>query len=1349
MLLFTWLVCLMAIEKNYVKAPASRFDSEYSMGSRSRESLSSDEDDELHRRNSVDSEDDDEYDDADSGAGSDDFDLLELGETRSEFCQVGDQTCSIPFELYDLPDLHGVLSLEVWNDCLTEEERFSLTKYLPDMDEETFMCTLKELFEGSNFHFGSPITKLFQMLKGGLCEPRVSLYRQGLSFFQKHQHYHLLRKHHDSIVTSLLQMRDAWKNCKGYSIEEKLRVLNIVRSQKSLMGERNDDMGSDSSGREESGEVLWSKRNGRCIGQKTGHDLMYAGSPGLDAFSQGRLAGVDPVKYGKKNSKGLLKLAGSKTDSLNELAPGVQSRHYGYQGLKAGAHGSDLAVPRVGKASIYDAITGRQMRDQMASNDAKREMMYDMGSQREWNVAHCNTLDRGRHFKRGKKNEIFRDDVYDLDTSYSSLPLSVNGDFTGHGRNLTINQLSDIKVLTAKPSNMRAVYDLAKKAKYVDPVYEGQIRSTNGRAKQTALKGNLGDFPDADEPYWRREPMGETYLAEPPFDYEHGDVSSRKKMSRELSDSRRRPVQAPQHQMDDRIYHPKKRTKLLHENTGGNSIRNGGSSVIPLNGGKMFHGDEETESDSSDQLEQEDDSPLIMTKLALQGRLESSRSSLARSVFDRKKEKRTKKDVKESVLITDGMLPISSSGGDFGRHMQMPDIEAYSSKMRQKVKMQHPEIFQDFSAGMPDGGYGGLGSSPTKSSKSLADRLGRNGQLQAELGGRFPISVNNMTSPVDKRQKGNISHDYSLHRSKYLPDYTMEEGGGLFESDPMRDSVGSLDITLTGLMSSVKKQKGTAVPMEIDGQEAADYMQSRPQLVESVSSRKRIKKRLDADSGSPGAGIAELPVAEVGMADLELELKPPKKSFTLITPTIHTGFSFSIIHLLSAVRMALITPNPEDSLEVEKHKNVGGRSQDANAKHELNGSLEQLDVNKSAHLEQTNTPSLTVQEIVNRVKSNPGDPCILETQEPLQDLVRGVLKIFSSRTAPLGAKGWKPLVCYEKSTKSWSWTGPTPESSADLDTLEEVTSPDAWRIPHKMLVKLVDSFANWLKSGQETLQQIGSLPPPPLELTQLNYDEKERFRDLRAQKSLITIQKSSEEVKAYFRKEEHLRYAVPDRAFSYTAADGKKSIVAPLRRCGGKPTSKARDHFMLKPDRPPHVTVLCLVRDAAARLPGSIGTRADVCTLLRDSQYIVDTVSDAQVNQVVSGALDRLHYERDPCVQFDGERKLWVYLHREREEEDFEDDGTSSTKKWKRQKKDASEQDDQVTVACHGTGEATGFNLSSDLNVEPSGANNETILGAIGDDSGHRTEDDGKASHIPEESKLHCQENSADEDFDD
>ena len=42
-----------------------------------------------------------------------------------------------------------------------------------------------------------------------------------------------------------------------------------------------------------------------------------------------------------------------------------------------------------------------------------------------------------------------------------------------------------------------------------------------------------------------------------------------------------------------------------------------------------------------------------------------------------------------------------------------------------------------------------------------------------------------------------------------------------------------------------------------------------------------------------------------------------------------------------------------------------------------------------------------------------------------------------------------------------------------------------------------------------------------------------------------------------------------------------------------------------------------------------------------------------QLNNAVSGALDRLHYEKDPCVRYDGSRKVWIYLHRGRSEEDF------------------------------------------------------------------------------------------------
>ena len=93
---------------------------------------------------------------------------------------------------------------------------------------------------------------------------------------------------------------------------------------------------------------------------------------------------------------------------------------------------------------------------------------------------------------------------------------------------------------------------------------------------------------------------------------------------------------------------------------------------------------------------------------------------------------------------------------------------------------------------------------------------------------------------------------------------------------------------------------------------------------------------------------------------------------------------------------------------------------------------------------------------------------------------------------------------------------------------------------------------------------------------------------------------------------------------------------------------KARDHILLKQDRPSFITILSLVRDAASKLIDGVGTRADICELLKESQYINESCSDKQINNIVSGALDRLHYEKDPCVKYNLNKKQWIYLHRNR-----------------------------------------------------------------------------------------------------
>lgn len=133
-----------------------------------------------------------------------------------------------------------------------------------------------------------------------------------------------------------------------------------------------------------------------------------------------------------------------------------------------------------------------------------------------------------------------------------------------------------------------------------------------------------------------------------------------------------------------------------------------------------------------------------------------------------------------------------------------------------------------------------------------------------------------------------------------------------------------------------------------------------------------------------------------------------------------------------------------------------------------------------------------------------------------------------------------------------------------------------------------------------------------------------------------------------FREQERKRYKHPTQPWIYILQNGTRSIVAPVaKKATVSMSSKARDHPLLKKDRPQCITILSLVRDAACRMPGGKGTRSEICDLIRESQYVNEKISSEKMSNIVSGALDRLHYESDPCVKYDSEKKLWIYLHKE------------------------------------------------------------------------------------------------------
>ncbi|KAF5733407.1 hypothetical protein HS088_TW17G00950 [Tripterygium wilfordii] len=158
------------------------------------------------------------------GDSGDNNDMYEPIEMNCELALLDDQLCDIPYELYDLPDLREILSLETWNSCLTNEERFILSDYLPDMDQHSFWLTMTELFNGSDIFFGNPLDIFFKRLKGGYSSPKVAWCREALQFIQRRKYYHSLRSYHDNMMQTFVDMISVWDHCKTSGINERINM---------------------------------------------------------------------------------------------------------------------------------------------------------------------------------------------------------------------------------------------------------------------------------------------------------------------------------------------------------------------------------------------------------------------------------------------------------------------------------------------------------------------------------------------------------------------------------------------------------------------------------------------------------------------------------------------------------------------------------------------------------------------------------------------------------------------------------------------------------------------------------------------------------------------------------------------------------------------------------------------------------------------------------------------------------------------------------------------------------------------------------------------------------------------
>lgn len=265
--------------------------------------------------------------------------------------------------------------------------------------------------------------------------------------------------------------------------------------------------------------------------------------------------------------------------------------------------------------------------------------------------------------------------------------------------------------------------------------------------------------------------------------------------------------------------------------------------------------------------------------------------------------------------------------------------------------------------------------------------------------------------------------------------------------------------------------------------------------------------------------------------------------------------------------------------------------------------------------------SVKLEEKVREWQESPySDECPWVTaQDDWVDLVQPALKFLAGETIGMNVDQFIPYLDYKERAQQWHWIGVGRDSDENL----------------------LRWCNHWLKHKGEVSELIvdasqGS--PPPARM-----------------RTGYVVKPSSEEERADFQRQEKLRFAEPHKAFTYEM-HGYRSVVGPVKGVFSKKsdTNRAREHALLVSSRPAFITILTLVRDAVARLPNGEGNRADICELLKDSQFLAPGITDAQINVVVSGALDRLHSEKDPCVKYDVNSKVWIYLHRNRTEEEFE-----------------------------------------------------------------------------------------------
>ncbi|XP_022963905.1 uncharacterized protein LOC111464065 isoform X2 [Cucurbita moschata] len=119
----------------------------------------------------------------------------------------------VPREIFELKNLSEVLSLEVWQTYLSENERNNLRRFLPE-EQENENGVMEALFSGDNFHFGNSLVKWESSLCSGALHPDAVLQDEQCLMAAKKSYSCELQKYHNNMIEYLQKLKDRCANCK-------------------------------------------------------------------------------------------------------------------------------------------------------------------------------------------------------------------------------------------------------------------------------------------------------------------------------------------------------------------------------------------------------------------------------------------------------------------------------------------------------------------------------------------------------------------------------------------------------------------------------------------------------------------------------------------------------------------------------------------------------------------------------------------------------------------------------------------------------------------------------------------------------------------------------------------------------------------------------------------------------------------------------------------------------------------------------------------------------------------------------------------------------------------------------